>query len=230
MTFFDEFIYWTGSMSREERQLASEDPRLLIKYALMMICANWKITLEYAATRMTQIEWQVENPSFNLRYKSEGLEGCMKRLHRWRRVLPTYQTMVSDVLFGILRQDHRLFKSSIQIAELRADYEKTLSQIKALQQRAECIVSLVGTLISAEESKKSVQQNEYVYRLTCLLGVFIPMSFLSSVFSMNGDLNNIKGTIWIYFAISIPLTLVCLLAIALLRSDTKILPWFQRTH
>jgi len=98
-----------------------------------------------------------------------------------------------------------------QISGLRPDFESVLDRIAALQTRSEKIVSLVTAMISIEESQKAVQQNENLTRLTYLACVFIPLSFLSGLFSMQGDLGQFKKTFWIYFVIAVPMTVVSLL-------------------
>jgi len=97
-SMFEELIYWTGTLTNEEIAVMEKDHRLLAKKALVLICSNWLTTLEYATTRIAQIEWEIENPS--LRSLPKSLEESLKRLHRWRRVLPIYHGMVSDTKEG----------------------------------------------------------------------------------------------------------------------------------
>jgi len=60
---FEELIYWTGTLTNEEIAVMEKDHRLLAKKALVLICSNWLTTLEYATTRIAQIEWEIEKPS-----------------------------------------------------------------------------------------------------------------------------------------------------------------------
>jgi Mg2+ and Co2+ transporter CorA len=214
---FEELIYWTGTLTNEEIALMEKDHRLLAKKALVLICSNWLTTLEYATTRITQIEWEIEKPTLRLLPKS--LEASLKRLHQWRRVLPIYHGMVSDTLRKVIKREHFLLATDSQISELWPDFESVLDKIAALQTRSEKIVSLVTAMISIEESQKAVQQNENLTRVTYLACVFIPLSFLSSLFSMQGDLDQLKKTFWIYFVIAVPLTVVSLLLIRFVYSN-----------
>ncbi|KAM0129352.1 hypothetical protein ACHAP3_007857 [Botrytis cinerea] len=62
---------------------------------------------------------------------------------------------------------------------------------------------------AVEESRKAIQQANDVKALTVLATVYIPLSFVAGVFGMNvKELNSgIDVDIWLYFAISIPVTI-----------------------
>ncbi len=235
---FEDFIHWTLAFSNAELSALTNDPRVFAINAILMILTHWYTVLEYATTRITQIEWEVENPSFRLLSSSDGLDGCLHRLHRWRRILPLYQEMVEATLLNFIDTPHRDYSclsppstgSEALIEKTRPDFLKLLSKIEKLHIRCHTIGNLVGTMISFEESKKAVQQNANLTRLTYLACVFIPMSFLASVFSMTSDLGNIGHTLWIYFAVAVPFTIFCFAVTILLYSDRWIMSRNTRIH
>ena len=91
------------------------------------------------------------------------------------------------------------------------DFKYILDEIDRIQQRVERIVSVASALLSIEEGRRAADQNNNVARLTYLATIFIPLSFVSGFLSMYPDVSQLKQTIWIFFAISVPLTALALL-------------------
>lgn len=68
------------------------------------------------------------------------------------------------------------------------------------------------------ESKKGIQQAQGVARLTMLPFFFIPLSFTTSFFGMNfAELGTGKYSIWLWFAVSVPIFAVALVFVFLGR-------------
>jgi len=57
-----------------------------------------------------------------------------------------------------------------------------------------------------------MKMNVNLVRVTYLAVIFVPMAFVSSFFSMTPDLAAIESTVWVYFAVAIPLTVLCVAA------------------
>lgn len=94
---------------------------------------------------------------------------------------------------------------------LLPDFKDILDEMDRIQERIERIVSVASALLSIEEGRRAQKQNNNVARLTFLATVFIPLSFVSGFLSMQPDIWRLKKTIWIFFAIAIPLTALALL-------------------
>jgi Mg2+ and Co2+ transporter CorA len=54
-----------------------------------------------------------------------------------------------------------------------------------------------------------MKTNKNLARVTYIAVVFATMAFISSFFSMEADLGNLKQTFWIYLAVALPITLAC---------------------
>jgi Mg2+ and Co2+ transporter CorA len=85
--------------------------------------------------------------------------------------------------------------------------------MKQLEQRIERIMALATAITSIEESRRATQQNQNMERLTYLVVIFAPLSFISSFFSMTSDLSMLKQTFWIYFVVSVPLIVIVFLVV-----------------
>ena len=206
-SLFEDVIYWTSSMNEEEIKALATDPRVLARKPLFLICSEWLIMIKYATLRLSQIDWEVENPEY--RTSSEGLSASLQKVHPWRRRIPLFQFMVSEVLDNVLAVKS---PSDCLVNELRRDFETVLAELAVLQNRADRIVNVATAIISIDESKKATQQNRNTIRLTYLAVIFVPLSFVSSLFSMVTDISQLKKSFWIYFTVAVPITIIALLA------------------
>jgi hypothetical protein len=108
--------------------------------------------------------------------------------------------------------------TSIHIRCLNLDFKNILKSVEQLQARTQNIIGLVTTIIGVEENQRAAEINERAMktnknlaRVTYIAVIFAPMAFISSFFSMESDLGNLKNTFWIYLVVAIPITLLCLL-------------------
>ena len=74
-------------------------------------------------------------------------------------------------------------------------------------------MALATAIASMEESRRAIQQNQNLGRLTYLAVIFAPLAFVSSFFSMAADLGALKETFWVYFAVAAPLSAIVFLIV-----------------
>ena len=205
---FEDVIYWTSKLDSIDTVAVADDPRLLFKKTLLLVCSEWYTLAKYATTRLTQLEWELENP--DLQQHAGGLEATIKKLHSWRRRFPIFRTLLSEVLESTIKRSTFANGSENHLLDLQRDYEAILCSIESLQIRADRIMAVVTAVMSIDESKKAFEQNRSLARLTWLAVTFVPLSFVSSLFSMNSNLSNLSQTFWIFFVVAIPLTALVL--------------------
>ena len=208
-SIFDDIIYWTSSLSTKEISDIASDPRVLFKKTLLVVCAEWYTLIKYATTRLTQLEWELENP--HLQDDVGGLEVTIEKLHSWRRRFSLFRTLTSEVLEKIVKREHFSSYTGNRLGDLQRDYEIIVCDIEKLHVRADRIMAVVTATMSIEESKKAFDQNRSLARLTWLAVTFVPLSFITSMFSMQSDLSSLKQSYWIFFTVGIPVTTLVLL-------------------
>lgn len=217
---FDETIFWTSSLSSDEVLALLDDSRLFIKKALFIVCAEWKTIINYLTTRLTQLEWELNDtkdiPSFR---NPNGLEKSLGSLNTWRRRMPVYQEWVSQTLSRVINPPLFQGKAAAPngVAELADDFQGLEKGLTAVMNRADRIESAIASIISIEESKKATKLNTTATRLSYLVVIFVPLSWTSGFYSMTTDVALLKGTFWVYFATAIPLTLLALACLSLAR-------------
>jgi hypothetical protein len=78
------------------------------------------------------------------------------------------------------------------------------------QQRVDRLTSVRTAVISMEDSQTARDSNRNVTRLTWLATCFIPLSFVATFFSMQGDITQLQETYKWYFAAALPLSAIVL--------------------
>ncbi|KAI0024200.1 hypothetical protein F4780DRAFT_797160 [Xylariomycetidae sp. FL0641] len=99
------------------------------------------------------------------------------------------------------------------VADLRADYAVAARQLDALLRQTERITAVTTAVAAFEESRRAVDQNRFLGRLTYLAVIFAPLSFLSSFLSMTSDVEALTQTIWVFFAAAAPVSLAVYLVV-----------------
>jgi Mg2+ and Co2+ transporter CorA len=72
-------------------------------------------------------------------------------------------------------------------------------------------MNVLTTHVNLMETEKSIADSKSLSRLTVLGFIFVPVSFVATLFSMGGDFAVGQSRFWIYFAVTVPLTVVILL-------------------
>ncbi|KAL8807135.1 MAG: hypothetical protein Q9200_004790 [Gallowayella weberi] len=214
----EKAIYWLEQMTSEEIQSIAPDPRVLLQAPLCIVCSEWLTLLRYANTRLSQLEWEIEDPY--LRNLQEDLSSTLDKVHSWRRRFPIWKTIISEALSKVIRRAGPVETKENPLLILEKDFEIIQANLNDLHERAERIISVVTAMMSIQESKKALQQNRSLARLTYLAVTFVPLSFVSSFFAMSEDVTKLSKTFWIYFAVAIPVTLLALVVVRF--SDTVV--------
>ncbi|KAJ9639919.1 hypothetical protein H2199_006152 [Coniosporium tulheliwenetii] len=106
------------------------------------------------------------------------------------------------------------------ISAYRADFARALSYMEEYQQRIDRLSSLVAAVISIEDSRRGLDENRNLQRLTWLATFFIPLSFVASLFSMQSDIRLLLPTMRLYFIVAIPLATIALVLAFVLALPT----------
>jgi hypothetical protein len=230
-SIFENVIFWTSKLVKEDLNAVRDDPQSLGLPMYRMILAEWHILIKYITTRLGQIDWELEHKEWRL--DPTGIDSALKKIHFWRRHLPSYVGMLEEAMNGLFSPD--LIAQAAGPAPLWGnaallqDFKTVMRQLDALQLRIERIVAVTTAIISIEENRRTLDQNELTIaqntnltRLTTLATVFIPMSFVAALFSMNSDVTSLSQTYWIFFVVCIPLTALALLLVDFLDTRKRI--------
>lgn len=216
---FDDLLFWIRNMDPDDVKDVASNPRAMIFRMTQIICSDWNILIRYIMARLGQIEWELERPDFRPGSNAidASLAKSLAKLHTWRRRLPLYKTMIKETekhLFRDLKRDgcDKIIQDDC-IARMKKDFDIVMEGLVELYERTERIATVATAVTSIEESRRAMDQNRALGRLTYLAVVFAPLSFISSFFSMTPELSELTTTIWIYFVVAIPLSLLAFLMV-----------------
>ncbi|KAI8935847.1 hypothetical protein NX059_007364 [Plenodomus lindquistii] len=226
--------------------------QVLAKPTLYTICAEWLVVCDYVRSRLSQIEWELELPRL-FRSKGDAIDTSLKRLHVWRRQVPVFREMVTETLDHALPAAARLTTPSSQpssaapnspmsvrtmfseklvinfdnvdgFEDIIPDFQRVLASINELQERVERLTGIVTAEIQIEDSRRGLIENHNMARLTWLATIFIPMTFISGLYSMNESVSALKDTYGWYFLTAVPFTLI-VMAIGWVAGGGSLSPW-----
>ncbi|KAI1865904.1 uncharacterized protein JN550_008162 [Neoarthrinium moseri] len=208
-TLFDDLLFWIRHMSPQDVVSINTNPKAMMYRMTQVICSDWLLLNRYIMARLGQIEWELERA--DLRPDANSIDASLAKLHTWRRRLPLYRNMVDDT-------QHKLFDDIKDghvdcISKMQKDFEIVSKGFDDLYGRTERIATVATAVTAIEENRRAVDQNRAVTRLTYLAVIFAPLSFISSFFSMTEDLSSLTNTIWIYFSVAIPVSIVAFLLV-----------------
>ena len=96
--------------------------------------------------------------------------------------------------------------SAAALASLAEDYNYIGLNIDECAKRLESMLPVVTSLVQVIDSRRSFQETANIRRLTVLALVFVPLTFVASIFSMNNGTGPGEANFWQYFAVAIPLS------------------------
>lgn len=91
------------------------------------------------------------------------------------------------------------------------DYEQTALDLDAYSHQLEVMVSVGTSLVQAIDCRRSLIVTKNISRLTYLVRVFISLTFVSGLFSMDDNIAPGGRNFGLYFVISIPLCILVFL-------------------
>ncbi|RYP32427.1 hypothetical protein DL767_005191 [Monosporascus sp. MG133] len=264
-SFYEDFIYWAQQLtvfpaSPKEHVSSAHVP---MQALLHLICSEWLTMSDYIKTRLNQVDLEIVNPR---QFVAPGHHVSDQKLHMWRRFIPLYREMVSEILervfhFPCYRETSRapvmngadLENHTIQqlaagnnvttsipdtsttnscprasqpttcpdgdqsvkasalgsIGSYEDDFRLVLRNLEEYQSRINHVTSVITAVMSIADSRRALEDNYNIGRLTWLATFFIPFSLIAGAFSMTDDISTISNhTVRLYFAVSVPLAFV----------------------
>jgi hypothetical protein len=94
-------------------------------------------------------------------------------------------------------------------AMLNEDLLYLIERAVSLRNRSETSINLLMSVASIGEARRSVAQNKNLFRFTIIASVYVPLTFVATIFGMNfRQFGQGELSVWIYFAVSAPVLIV----------------------
>jgi Mg2+ and Co2+ transporter CorA len=133
----------------------------------------------------------------------------LRELQGWRlRTLNSQQKVLS-----IIRKlkSNNFGKDDALTDPLVEDFEVINNSIQSAGARLENMLPVVTSLVQIIDARQSFAETANISRLTVLALVFVPLTFVSSLFSMNTENLPGRSHFWVYFVVAIPVTILVFL-------------------
>jgi CorA-like Mg2+ transporter protein len=185
-----------------------QDPSIhsLAYYPLRIVAAEW---VKYVAVMHTSIKHYEysSNKLPDFLYELEKLNCDLRALQSWRRRSLLSQQKVRSVIRSLKAR----IDTASDLQALTEDFEFISVNIEESGLRLESMLPVVTSLVQIVNARRSFAETANITRLTFLALVFIPLNYISSLFSMNPI--NAPGShyFWMYFVVAVPVTLLVFL-------------------
>lgn len=206
-SMFDELIrYWCQDIPSDAIDPESH-PLAFVSYVpLRIIAAEWVNYMAAMCFAMKQYEYPPSISDISPKDINQ-ITSALISLQSWsRRVLSSKAHIDTAVSMIHHQQDEGL--QDVPWNELLEDYECVRSSLIDHAKQLENVASLVGSYLHLAESRRAFSEAKNISRLTVLALFFVPLGYVSSLFSMNEAVAPGGHFFWVYFLIAIPVSLV----------------------
>jgi Mg2+ and Co2+ transporter CorA len=211
LSLFDDLIYYWTKERPPVFNPASLTLASLSYYPLKIVAAEWMSYINLLAYSVENYECSIEGLPISAT-ELPKLESYIRHLQSWRRRSMASARNVRS-LASFVESDGTDLPGPEIWASLVRDYEHIAANIDSYGRRLEAMTPVITSFITIVESRRSFLETMNVSRLTYMALVFVPLTFVSSLFSMAGDTAPGAKYFWVYFAVAIPvLALVFLIA------------------
>ncbi|ORY02295.1 hypothetical protein BCR34DRAFT_605646 [Clohesyomyces aquaticus] len=200
----DDLVCYWSSDDAKPFEIHSGDLGSLSYYPLQIVAGEWVKYLGVMYRAIKQYEYSTAIK--NTKHELDKLNADMGALQRWRRRSMSSTHKIQTVL-RMLRNNMAETPAS-RVSFLVEDYEYIASRIEEFGNRLERMLPVVTSLVQIIDSRRSFDETANVSRLTAMALVFVPLTYISSLFSMNSKLGPGGPLFWVYFAVAIPITIV----------------------
>ncbi|KAH8698175.1 hypothetical protein GQ44DRAFT_633179 [Phaeosphaeriaceae sp. PMI808] len=199
----DDIIqYWTREMPAD---FNIADPTLhsLAHYPLRIVAAEWVKYVEVMQYCIKLYEYKGNDLPDLAKFNMD-----LRELQGWRLRSVNSQQKVGSIIRKLKSQDAVDAENSSTVDSLIEDFEVINNSIQSAGQRLENMLPVVTSLVQIIDARQSFAETANISRLTVLALVFIPLSYVSSLYSMNSEIMPGSKHFWQYFAVAIPVTLI----------------------
>ena len=201
LSVYDKLLYYYNSTHVHRDDQLSD---LGIKPILEILIAEWSNVGHIIECEVNRLEYTQEN------FKEATFDAMRQNLlslHMWRRRLTTYNDILDHTL-AFCRDRNLTAALSDHLCLPTKRLQDIQRQFEKLKEKAEKQVSDVRDQITIEHGKQSVREASRVTQLTIAALIFLPLSFVASLFSMGGSFAVDSERGWIFFAVAMPLTVL----------------------
>ena len=192
--------YWTKGMP-PTFDVADADLLSLSYYPIKIAAGEF---MSYANCMRFSIDRYIAHLQADFKMDLKALESDLRYLQGWKRRATMFTDRMNRILDDIERHNA---KPSEVWNSVKDDYKFMIEAVRVDHRRLDSVATLIASLLQIFESRRSVLESASLTRLTYLALFFLPLTFVSGLFSMSGDIAPGFPRFWIYFTVAIPVTI-----------------------
>ena len=207
VTVLDEIAKLLCNPENSSEVISSKSRSLLLALCpLKIILTEWLLYVLLMSRYIKLYEYSVE--TVNERIPNLESEDILD-LYRWRR--RTQQSLNKLLTMKwFIEQRSEVVAVTHPVGLLIHDIEHISAQIGKFGSTLETMVPLVASMIQLVDSRRSMKEAIYVKRLTYIALIFLPLSYVATLFSMSDDFAIGSTGFKIYLVTAIPLLFLVL--------------------
>ncbi|CAK1362330.1 hypothetical protein CB0940_02404 [Cercospora beticola] len=242
-SLFDQVTQAYGSLAPSDIEHILERARNVAQPALKIMIKEWLLIVRHMRSQVAIMQWELDKPEFGSDY--HGMLSAAESTSPWRKNLSHYKNWVQDVLdyvSVIAANDKQTYAHPTDSASdvrnahidgleaLIPDLERIIRRLDEIAELIERVSVMASSAMSrgeARQNRRALLQNRSLGWLSVLATIFLPLNFATSFLSMSSDFSASQNTVWLFFAIGIPLTVIVVSFIGCMRfyrmvNDVKI--------
>jgi hypothetical protein len=212
-SMFEELIYYWTTTRPADITPEKLTFKALFYYLLRIIAAKW---ISYLAVIYFSMRHCDTPPTYNTVSSKEldNIKSTLMSISSWPRRVASSKTSLSKCV-SFIKHHGQVGVSSDSWNSLQEDCERLLLSLVDQGQQLEATVPVVATYLQLAKSRCAYLKTKNVSRLTVLALVFVPLSFVSNLFSMNEAFAPGGARSWLYFVVAFPVLIFVLLVAGL---------------
>lgn len=200
----------------------SDDPRSTLIFAQKIVASQYMLLIQYTRSLLNHLGWVLSRRDTFADLNVDWVEERWSDLLSFHRRCDDHRGNIQDIIAGLSPEDMSTKQRSW--TDVRADFAHIERQFGRLQEKSDSLISSFTGLASIVGNRQSLAEARSVRLLTLLGLIFLPLSFISGLFSMATPYTPGNSRFWIYFAVSLPL----LLLVFIVASPIQL--WFKTGH
>ncbi|KAK8040708.1 hypothetical protein PG991_000496 [Apiospora marii] len=182
-------------------------------HPLRIICSEWVNYKALMCFSLREYDTLLSG-GYDADLQLEKINSALMAISSWpRRVASSTDSLNRGLSFIEHHADQAGASADNAWVLLHKDYEYLIQSISQQGDQLQAAIPLVSTFLQLVEGRRNYAETRIMSRLSILALVFVPLSFVSSLFSMNETFSPGGPMFWVYFATAIPvLTSVLLFA------------------
>ncbi|KAI9658983.1 MAG: hypothetical protein M1821_001943 [Bathelium mastoideum] len=174
-------------------------------YPIRMIITEWMIYSLMMGRYVKLYEYSVD--TLHKEIRSPDGEDIID-LYRWRRRSQQSLNKLRRMTWFIKQQDHTHHQLSNVLIE---DIDHISGQIKQHAEALQTTIPILTSMIQLVDARRAIEETRYIKRLSYITLIFLPLTYVATLFSMSEPFALNDSGAWIYIATALPLLLMVLI-------------------